>query len=115
MTIRPFTPHEAVEAGRRLAITQIPDYVVAAVNNLLTKAFAIPNQPKSVNIYQDKLISEILRLAPSHGVHGLTQTQIFDQHLLDIEVLFREQGWNVIYDRPGYGESYEAFFKFTMP
>ena len=28
-------------------------------------------------------------------------------------ILFEEAGWNVQYDKPGYNENYDAYFKFT--
>lgn len=32
--------------------------------------------------------------------------------LLDFESVYRESGWSVVYDSPGYNESYEANFTF---
>lgn len=36
----------------------------------------------------------------------------FEDGDLDIEPVFRKAGWSVEFDRPGYNETYEAFFVF---
>ena len=36
----------------------------------------------------------------------------FEDGDLDIEPIFRKAGWSVEFDRPGYNESYDAFFVF---
>jgi len=41
------------------------------------------------------------------------RNKIFEMGWLDVEDAYRAQGWNVVYDRPGYCESYEASFIFT--
>lgn len=43
---------------------------------------------------------------------GLSRQEIFDNRLLDVEDVFRSQGWKVEYDKPGYNESYPATFTF---
>ncbi len=43
---------------------------------------------------------------------GLTRSEVFDSHYLDIEESYRAAGWTVEYDKPGYNESYAASFTF---
>ena len=44
---------------------------------------------------------------------GLKRQDIFDNHWLDVEDLYRKNGWKVDYDKPGYNESYNAYFVFS--
>ena len=39
-------------------------------------------------------------------------TQIFRSKWLDVEPLYRSNGWTVIYDKPAYNEDYEPTFEF---
>lgn len=38
--------------------------------------------------------------------------QVFERRLLDVEPAYRARGWRVEYDKPGYCETYSAFFTF---
>ena len=59
-------------------------------------------------IKQDVVIREIeLKLIKCN------RQQIFDNNWLDIEPLFRKEGWSVFYDKPGYNETYTAFWNFS--
>lgn len=50
---------------------------------------------------------------PDSGM--LTKDEIFDNHWLDIEDIYREQGWKVKYDKPGYNEeSFKPYFEFSV-
>jgi len=40
------------------------------------------------------------------------KNDIFEKNFLDFESVFRNVGWSVEYDKPGYCESYDAFFTF---
>jgi hypothetical protein len=44
---------------------------------------------------------------------GLDSHDIYDRGWLNVEDIYRKQGWKVEYDKPGYNESYPASFKFT--
>ncbi len=59
-------------------------------------------------ILQKDVIARIIASEPE-----LTSQQIFDNHWLDIEDLYRKVGWKVKYDKPAYCESYDASFEFT--
>ena len=48
----------------------------------------------------------------SEDVGRLTKAKIFSEGYLNVEEVYREQGWVVSYDKPGYNESYDANFKF---
>lgn len=38
---------------------------------------------------------------------------VFANKWLDIEDIYREQGWRVDYDKPAYNENYQASFTFA--
>ena len=43
----------------------------------------------------------------------LTDEYLFDNKFLDVEDIYRKQGWVVAYDKPAYNETYDAIFEFT--
>jgi hypothetical protein len=104
--IKPITPEEAAIANKDYQIGRIPNFVVAAVNRLLTQ-----NYNKT---YITLLQKEILH-AIAEEVQDFSEEfreQLFANKWLDFEPYFREHGWVVEYDRPGYNESYEPCFTF---
>lgn len=48
------------------------------------------------------------------GRLNISFNQVCDQHFLDVEDSYREAGWIVDYDKPGYNETYEAIFTFRL-
>ena len=46
------------------------------------------------------------------GRSNYSRKEIFDNHLLDFEDVYRDQGWSVMYDSPAYCESYDPYFLF---
>lgn len=44
---------------------------------------------------------------------GVSRQYVFNKKLLDFEQAYRDVGWHVYYDKPGYNESYEPTFTFT--
>lgn len=99
-TIKPISPNEIQESLADI----IPPEIVMAVNNLLKKKF----RGNSVTIYQKEIEAEVFKINPK-----MTSEMIYDNHWMDFEPLFVAQGWDIEYDKPGYNESYEAYFIFT--
>jgi hypothetical protein len=91
-----FSPAEARGAKRHV----IPDFVLAVVNQLLAEGF----NERGINVPQQEIIDR---------VKLLTGSDAFNMKWLDFESLFEDEGWIVKYDKPGYNESYDAFFVFT--
>lgn len=85
----------------------LPEGVIDAFNELIAKAF----NGSAATVYQDDLVDEILERCPS----VLTRQQVFDEHLLDVEPVYRQAGWRVAYEKPGWNESGRAYFVFTSP
>lgn len=104
MAVKPLSPDEALQKK----IISIPDEIIEAVNE-----FLIQNaHESSITIKQD----EILELALEKFAitqPNITRELIFKNKWMDFEDSFRKSGWNVLYDKPGYSESYSAYFKFT--
>ena len=81
----------------------IPDEVTAVVNRMLAEKW---NGKKAV-LKQKEVASRIAELM------GVKTDYLYKKNLLDIEEVYRQAGWKVKYDKPGYDESYDAFFVFT--
>jgi hypothetical protein len=119
--VLPYTPAEAAAASKN----RIPDFVINAFNDLIAEKLY---NGKAV-IKQEEAIEAILKLMPSseqsvthEGIRGEAvrdlkkdRAKIFSRHWLDVEPLYRDQGWSVEFDKPGYNESYDGFFTFTFP
>ena len=92
-----------------------PGYVFDAFNELIAAKFTCG----SATVYQKDVIALILEKAnagitdwQANEGPNLTRAQIFSRGYLNVEEVYREQGWKVDYDKPAYNESYEASFEF---
>jgi hypothetical protein len=99
-TVTPITPQEILADLPNI----IPSFVFEAINKLLKKKF----RGDSVTIKQDDIMAEIGKLQTTY-----TREEIFDNKWMDFESVYRKNGWLVEYDKPGFNENYDAFFKFT--
>lgn len=97
--MKAISPNEAKE----LHVVEIPDSMIEVVNELLVKHV----NPNSNNQY-----------------FSITQKEVIDLYVarfgekpkwewLNFEPIYKKQGWNVEYDRPGFNESYGAFWRFS--
>lgn len=81
----------------------IPDEVIEAFNELIQKSWdgyqAIVKQSVVADLAAKKL--------------NVSRQTLFDNHWLDVEKMFKQAGWKVDYDKPGYNEDYEASFTFS--
>jgi len=98
-SVQPITPQEVVDKK----LESIPDAVIRAFNGLIAKKF----NGSSATIKQNEAINAILTEDERIG-----RQEIFDNHWLYIEDIYRKIGWIVEFDKPGYNESYEAYFVF---
>jgi hypothetical protein len=100
MTIKPITPEEVI----KVKAESFPPLVLDAFNELIAKYF--------FNGKAEFTKNEIVQLIQSKM--GLDRTDtIYDNHWLDVEDIYRKAGWGVVYDSPGYCETYEATYTFT--
>jgi hypothetical protein len=109
--IKPISPNEVVSQKAKAVI---PDYVFEAFNFLISKNFRNGSATVKQNEVVDRIVSR------EYDIHDntppsrqITREYLFDNHLLDVEDVYREAGWVVEYDKPAYCETYEATFKFT--
>jgi hypothetical protein len=105
MAVQPITPQEALDAK----ITTIPDVVIEAVNAILTERMT---RHGYISFLQKELVERIIALSVAQG-QPITTQQMYDKHWLDFEPFYEKAGWKVVYDKPGYNESYEPSFTFT--
>jgi hypothetical protein len=98
--VKPLSPDEAADKAQ----SEMPDFVIEAVNNLLQKEL----HQGYATLRQEDVMKEIMRLAPE----GTKRQDVFDNKWLDFEPIFEKAGWSVEYDKPGYNESYEPTFDF---
>lgn len=99
--VKIISPAEAEKLKRE----RIPEFVLEAFNELLISNY----NPNGTVITQEDVMVEIMNRSPD----DISRREIFDNGWLDVEPLFRENGWNVEYDKPGLGETYKAKFIFT--
>jgi hypothetical protein len=95
---KPYSPEEAREAHT----ATIPDVVFEAFN-----AEIVRNLDKGgyAKVLQKDVVARIVNA-------GIPRKELFDRHWLNVERFYEQQGWKVDYDRPGYDETYDAFFEF---
>jgi hypothetical protein len=93
-------------------LSSIPDEIIESVNALILNRWT----GLKAQIMQKEIVEEYVRLKKNVGDERESQDirdEIFKKHWLDIEEIYRQEGWDVKYDRPGFDENYEAFFVFT--
>ena len=96
--IRPISPAE-VEKER---ITTFPSIVFQAFNELIMENYS----DGCSTVVQDDVVKRMVEL-------GLVCDEIYKKGWLDVEGMYRKNGWKVDYDQPGYNEDYDAYFVFT--
>jgi hypothetical protein len=101
--VRPITPKEAAEQQ----LATLPPEVITCWNGLIAKAL----RNGAATIQQEDALQA---LSEAMGLKGSQHQRIFDNGWLDIEPLFRANGWAVKYDKPTYDESRDAFWVFTQ-
>lgn len=96
--VEPIKPDEVVEQKQKL----FPDEVMEAFNELIAENY----QNGSATFQQNEVVKRIVEKK------GCESAEIFKNHWLDVEDVYRNAGWKVEYDKPAYNESYAATFTF---
>ena len=96
--IKPLSPNDVQEEFNKT----IPQFIIEAVNKLIVKNW---NGDESV-VKQNEILDLVC-----HN-EGPSRQEVFGNHWLDVEDLYRKAGWSVEYDKPAYNETYDAYFKF---
>jgi hypothetical protein len=96
--VRPMRPGEV---AKRKEI-DFPDAVFEAFNEMITRKFS----SGSATFKLDDVVALMAK-------KGLNRNDIFENHWLDVEDVYRAAGWKVEYDSPAYCETYPATFTFS--
>ena len=109
MAVKPITPDE-VAARKRDAL---PPQVIEVFNQLIAEHWT----GSSATFTQSDAIAAIVaRCGGDNGpLHSASRSEVLRRGWLDVEDVYREAGWHVVFDKPGYNERYEAFYKFSRP
>ena len=91
---KPITPEEVKKT--------VPSRVILAFNQLIAERW----DGYSSTIPQKEAVQRIIDIC------AVTRDFIFEKGYLDVESIFQEAGWEVAYDKPGWDENYEPFFRF---
>ncbi len=94
----PITPDEVGPAKAR----GIPPQVIEAANELIAR-----NWNGASSRFTLVELAKLARTKLGDPLHR------FHEGDLDIEISFSLAGWSVVFDKPGYCESYDAFFVFA--
>tara|TARA_R110000764_G_scaffold229104_1_gene319874 strand:- start:226 stop:540 length:315 start_codon:yes stop_codon:yes gene_type:complete len=101
---KPITPDDIITKKRHT----IPDFVFQAFNEMIVEEWG----SNSATFKQDKVLTRIVKLSVEQNSRT-TRSKIIKNRWLDIEDIYRESGWTVVYDSPAYCETYPATFKFS--
>lgn len=106
--IRPIRPSEVVAARKK----QIPEQAIQAFNDCIAKHY----NGNSTIFRQDEVLDRMVELIQA-STHPNSEAKdikniVFEEGWLDVEEIFRQEGWDVSYDKPAYNESYPATFTF---
>jgi hypothetical protein len=97
--IQPIKPKEVADYKRE----NFPNEVFEAFNELIVENAG----PGEIVVKQKDVVKRMVD-------KGLNRDEIYKKGWLDIEDVYRKAGWKVGYDKPGYNESYDAFFVFKQ-
>lgn len=101
--IKPLSPREVIEEK----VSKFDPTMIQAVNELLIQKFN--ENSGSALLKQDEIIDRFLVIKNSEE---WTRQRIFSENLLDFESVYRKEGWEVDYVKPGYNESGYFYFEF---
>lgn len=81
----------------------IPEEILGIVNDFLVARV----HRKSFIISQQEIVDKL-------SLTSITEAEALDKGWFDFEDAYRRRGWRVTYDRPGFNESYGAFWRFQV-
>ena len=59
----------------------------------------------SATVKQDDVVALMVQ-------KGLDRQEIFDKGWLNVEDIYRKAGWRVVFDKPGFRDTYPATYEF---
>ena len=103
-SIEAWTPSEV----RAQKINFIPPEIIEAVNELIAKHWNGSSATISISEVRDAAFTK-MRINCSPNL----EKNYASEGWLDFEPIFEDRGWHVMFDRPGYCESYDATWRFS--
>lgn len=97
--MKPIKPSEVIKKKKEA----FPDEAIEAFNELIAENF----QGNKATVRQKDVAALIAKKM------NISVDDVFKNHYLDVEDIFKKGGWKVEYDKPGWDEDYEAYFVFT--
>ena len=98
----PITPSEAIKAKTQA----IPPEVFEVFDELITRNISLTGTAK---VYQDEAVTMI---ASKLNIH---RSVVFANKWMDVEEAYRQAGWTVNYEKPYWGDYFDAYYTFTIP
>lgn len=98
MSVQPIRPDEIA------SLKTFPDQVIEAFNELIVEKMVCGTAIVMVDDAINRIVAKM---------HIPRQT-LFDKHYLDVEDVYRSAGWKVVFDKPGFNETYKAFYTFEV-
>ncbi len=102
----PIKPSEVVKKKT----AQIPEIVFEVANELIAENWTGSSATFTVDELAERVVA---RGTPPADTPVNYRAALFAKRAFDIEDSYREAGWTVKFDRPGYNESYSANWTFT--
>src|SRR5882724_6494617 len=101
MPIEPLSPDDVIIQKQSI----IPDVVIDCFNELIAQHYG-----GGSSTFKQTEVADLICQRMRQGNHDFSDRIIYDKHWLDVESIYREKGWIVEYDKPGFNESYDATF-----
>ena len=102
-TVQPIKPSE-------IKPKKLPDYVITAFNELIQEKW---NGTQATIKFREA--AEKISTVSARGDYRMQigVDNVYKEKYLDVENLYRANGWDVKVDSPAYCESYEGYFVFS--
>jgi hypothetical protein len=81
----------------------MPDGVIEVFNALIAQNF----RNGRAKVFKDRALEDICSKL------GLTEREVYNNNYLEVEDIYRAEGWYVEYDGPAYNETYDAYYVFS--
>lgn len=107
--VKPITPAQAHK--QKAKAPGIPDFVIEAFNELIAEKF----DGKEARITITEATQRIKKKEFEYHGHDRLLLESFNKEWLNVEEVYRKNGWKVEYDKPGYNESYTGYYIFRSP
>jgi acyl carrier protein phosphodiesterase len=99
--IKPIKPNEI----QKIKNSKIPEWIINIVNEMLIEKW----DGREARFTLKEVMNAVMAVAPE----GMTREHIYNNHWMDFEDLYRQEGWKVEFDKAAYNEDYDDFYRFT--